>query len=127
MRCRGGFPYHTASTSEPCRVRGRSHNGPHAHSAPFFLEKNSNRMAYLKSVNALDVTTYRVDYKLSREIHRSKLFTFRVFRYFHEKKIQRRLMKNGSASKPVTLLINNEDYCESARYVHLLITLPTQA
>ncbi|KHJ88659.1 Ion channel [Oesophagostomum dentatum] len=35
-------------------------------------------------------------------------------RYFHEKKIQRRMMRNSGTSKPVTLLINNEDYCESA-------------
>ncbi|KAK6043741.1 Ion channel, partial [Cooperia oncophora] len=37
--------------------------------------------------------------------------------YFHERKIQRRMMKNSSMNKPVTLLINNEDYCESARLV----------
>ncbi|KAK6014279.1 hypothetical protein OSTOST_20367, partial [Ostertagia ostertagi] len=37
-----------------------------------------------------------------------------LLRYFHERKIQRRMMKNSSMNKPVTLLINNEDYCESA-------------
>ncbi|XGW06763.1 hypothetical protein V3C99_016800 [Haemonchus contortus] len=37
-----------------------------------------------------------------------------LLRYFHERKIQRRMMKNSNMNKPVTLLINNEDYCESA-------------
>ncbi|WKY14031.1 hypothetical protein Q1695_004676 [Nippostrongylus brasiliensis] len=36
-----------------------------------------------------------------------------LLRYFHERKLRRRMMKNSSANKPVTLLINNEDYCES--------------
>ncbi|PIO71879.1 hypothetical protein TELCIR_06209 [Teladorsagia circumcincta] len=39
-----------------------------------------------------------------------------LLRYFHERKIQRRMMKNSSMNKPVTLLINNEDYCESASF-----------
>ncbi|KAK6758476.1 hypothetical protein RB195_015973 [Necator americanus] len=37
-----------------------------------------------------------------------------LLRYLHEKKLQRRLIRNSSNNKPVTLLINNADYCESA-------------
>ncbi|CAJ0586439.1 unnamed protein product, partial [Mesorhabditis spiculigera] len=36
-----------------------------------------------------------------------------LLRYFHEKKVRRRLML-ASNNKPITLLVNNEDYAESA-------------
>ncbi|CAD6186809.1 unnamed protein product [Caenorhabditis auriculariae] len=36
-----------------------------------------------------------------------------ALRYLHERKVQRRL-RNNSPNKPVTLLINNEDFAESA-------------
>ncbi|KJH53672.1 Ion channel [Dictyocaulus viviparus] len=35
-------------------------------------------------------------------------------RYVHERKVKRRAMTNNSINKPITLLINNQDYCESS-------------